>query len=572
MKNKEIADIFNKIADALEIKGEGDTFRINAYHKAARVISDLPNSIESVHAEGKLQDIPGIGEGIAKKIDEYLKTGKMKKLEEVTRNLPAGLLDLLAIQGLGPKTISLAYKKLGVKNLADLQKVIKDGSLAELPTMGDKKVENISRGIALMVHNQGRILLGLAWPIVDEIVKELKAKKDIRQIAPAGSLRRMQETIGDIDILTSGDNPKNIIDHFIHLSQVKEILAAGDTKASVILNNGLQADLRVVEEKSFGAALQYFTGSKDHNVRLRGLAKDQGLKINEYGVYKGERWIAGKTEEDVYKTLGLPLIPPELRTDRGEIDAALANKLPKLVDYNDLKGDIHMHSHYSDGASSIEDLARQAKSLGYEYIAITDHSKHASYAGGLSLERLAKQAEEIKEVNNRVKDITVLAGTEVDILADGGIDWPNEVLKKLDIVLASVHSGFKQNVTARILKAMEHPYVDVINHPTGRLISTREGYEALDLDAIFKQAAKTRTAMEINAFPDRLDLNDINVKRAKELGARFTIGTDTHRLEMMHFAYLGIAVARRGWLTKDRILNTASLPDFRKLLKRAKNL
>ncbi len=565
MKNREIADIFSKIADALEFKSE-DTFRINAYRKAARVISELATSIESVHAKDELREIPGIGEGIARKIDEYLKTGKIQKLTEVTEDLSDGLLDLLSVQGVGPKTLSLAYKKLGVRNLDDLKRVIQNGKLAKLPMMGERKVSNIARGVALFSKFKGRMLLGRALPLVDEIIGLLKTKPGINQISPAGSLRRMQETIGDIDILATGNNPKEIIGHFTHLPQIKNVLAAGETKASVILDGEHQVDLRVVEEASYGAALQYFTGSKAHNIRLRGMAKERRLKINEYGVFKDERCIAGKTEEEVYQTLKLPWIPPELREDRGEIEAAVNGQLPDLVNYDALRGDLHIHSHYSDGASSIEAIALEAKRLGYEYICITDHSQAASYAGGLNVAKLAQQVEEIKQVNARLKGITVLAGTEMDILADGEVDFPNEVLKKLDFVIGSIHSGFKHNVTARVLKAMENPYVNVIAHPTGRLISTREGYKDLDLEAVFKKAAQTKTALEINAFPDRLDLNDINAKRAKELGVCFTIGTDTHRVDMMKYAHLGLAVARRGWLAQADILNTYPLIQFKRML------
>ncbi|MFC1524908.1 DNA polymerase/3'-5' exonuclease PolX [Planctomycetota bacterium] len=566
MKNQEIADIFNKIADALEFKSE-DTFRINAYRRAARVISELATSIESIHAKGELREIPGIGEGIAKKIDEYLKTGKMQKLTEVTHDLSDGLLNLLSVQGVGPKTLSLAYKKLGVRSLDDLKQVIDDGRLAKLPMMGERKVANIDRGVALFSKFKGRMLLGRALPLVDEIIELLKTKPGIKQISPAGSLRRMQETVGDIDILVTGEHPQKIIDYFIHLPQVKNVLAAGETKASIILDGERQVDLRVVEESSYGAALQYFTGSKAHNIRLRGMAKERGLKINEYGVFKDDRRLAGETEKDVYQTLKLPWIPPELREDRGEIEAALNGQLPDLVNYDALRGDLHIHSHYSDGASSIEAIALEAKRLDYEYICITDHSRVARYAGGLSVAKLAQQVEEIKQVNRHLKGITVLAGTEMDILADGEVDFPNEVLKKLDFVIGSIHSGFKQNVTARILKAMENPYVNVIAHPTGRLISTREGYKDLDLEAVFKKAAQTKTALEINAFPDRLDLNDINVKRAKELGICFTIGTDTHRVDMMKYAHMGLAVARRGWLTQADILNTYPLVQLKRMLR-----
>ena len=583
MKNQEISDLFTQIADGLEFKGE-NTFRVNAYRKAARVISELPADIETVAKEDKLQEIPGIGEGIANKVKEYLATGKMKKLAEATRGIPEGIMELRKIPGLGPKTLKLAYDELKVTNLAELRKAIKDGSLASLPMMGEKKVENIARGIALKTKLEGRMLLGIALPLVENIINQLKKHKAVRHISPAGSLRRMCETVGDIDILATGNDPDGIIKYFTQLPLIKEVLGAGGTKASVITTDGHQVDLRVVEESSYGAALQYFTGSKAHNIKLRTIAKDKGLKINEYGVFtlsgtngfRGECKIAGKTEEEVYKALGLPIIPPEIREDKGEIEAARADKLPDLLEYNDLKGDFHCHTLYSDGHNKIRELADFARDIGYEYILITDHSKSAHYAGGLSTQQLLKQVQEIAEVNKRVlvvskanlKGIRVLCGTEVDILGDGSIDFPDEILAELDIVVASIHSGFKHNVTERIIKAMSNPYVDIIAHPTGRLISTRAGYEGLDLEMVFKKAAETGTVLEINAFPDRLDLNDHNARRAKEFGVKFSIGTDTHRLEMLDFARLGIAVARRAWLTKKDIINARPWEVIRQKRKR----
>lgn len=556
-KNQEIADIFNRIADALEFKGE-NPFRVNAYRKASRVIAELPTDIETIQREGKLRQIPGIGEGIAKKIEEYLTTGQIKKLAEVMQDIPAELFELLKLQGVGPKTLALVYYKLKVKNLDDLKRVIEDGSLAKLPMMGEKKVENLSRSLALMMQFKGRILLGVALPLVEKVINELKKNKDITQATPAGSLRRMCETVGDIDILVSGQNPHEIIKYFTQLPFIKEVVAAGKTKVSVITTQGFQIDLRVIEESSYGAALQYFTGSKAHNIKLRTLAKAKGLKINEYGVFRGNQKIAGATEEEVYKILGLPWIPPELREDRGEIEAAIKNKLPKLVEYNDLKGNLHIHSNYTDGKASIETIAKQAQKLGYEYILITDHSQAVRYANGLTAERLLTQLEEISNLNKKLKGIKILTGIEVDILANGKLDLPDEILERVDLVVAAIHTGFKQRVTERIISAMENPNVDIIAHPTGRLISTREGYENLDLDKIFAKASQTETILEINAFPDRLDLNDINSRRAKEFGVKFVIGTDSHHLEMLNFNRFGIAVARRAWLTKKDILNTYS--------------
>lgn len=569
MKNQEIVNIFEHIVDALEFKGE-NTFRINAYRKAARVISELATDIETLSKEGKLKEIPGIGEGMQEKIDEYLATGKMKKLSEATKGIPEGIFELRKIPGLGPKTLSLAYRELKVKNITDLKKAIENGSLAKLPMMGKKKVENITRGLALMAKLEGRMLLGTALPLVDKIIVELKKNKSMKHISPAGSLRRMCETIGDIDILATPHIfmcGAEIIKHFTTLPMVKEILGAGDTKASVVIKEGHQVDLRVVEESSYGAALQYFTGSKEHNVKLRTFAKEKGFKINEYGVFKGNRRIAGKTEEEVYKAIGVPIMPPEMREDRGEIEAALKGKLPKLIEQKDLRGDLHCHTFYSDGANSIEELAQTAEKLGYEYILISDHSEFAHYAHGLSVQRLKQEWKEIDEFNKKSKGILILKGTEVDILSDGKVDFPDEILEKLDIVVASIHSGFKNKVTERIMTVMENPHVDIIAHPTGRLISNRTGYEELDLEKIFAKAKETNTFMEINSFPDRLDLNDINCRRAKDLGVKFSLGTDTHYVDMMHYARLGIAVARRAWLTKDDVINTLPWEMLRKKLK-----
>jgi DNA polymerase (family 10) len=552
--NKEIAEIFERIAAILEFKGE-NLFKVNAYRKAARVIQDLTENIQTICEEGRLRSVPGIGEGIAKKIEEYLKTGKMSKYEEVVRNFPSGLIELLGIQSLGPKTLRLAHTKLGVENLEDLKRVIEDGSLERLPGMGAKKVENIVRGIKLFTVSKERIPLGVALPLVEGIMEELKSKANIKQIFPAGSLRRMKETIGDIDILVSGKKGGDIIREFTRLSEVKEVLVAGETKGSIIVEGGVQVDLRVVDEGSYGAALQYFTGSKAHNIRLREMAKEREMKISEYGIYKGERKIGGTIEEELYAQLSLPWIPPELREDRGEIEAAISGTLPKLIEQQDIKGDLHVHSNYSDGTASIREIAEWAKGMGYEYIAICDHSRSVKFAGGLSIEKLLSQIEEISRLNKEMGGIRILTGIEVDIKQDGTLDYPDEILRKLDIVIAAIHVGFKQNVTERICRAMENPLVQIIAHPTGRLIKKREGYE-IDLDEIFKKAAATQTALEINAYYDRLDLNDINCRKAKEMGIKLAIGTDAHHLGQLWMMKLGVGVSRRGWLEKEDLLNT----------------
>lgn len=557
-KNQEIAEIFEKIADALEFKGE-NLFRVNAYRKAARVLSELPEDIEELWKNGKLEEIPGIGKGMAEKIEEYLKTGKMKKYEEAISGIPDGLLELLNIPNLGPKTLSLAYKKLNVKNLDDLKRVIEDGSLAKLSRMGEKKVENIKKGIQLYEEGTSRIPLGIALPIVEEIINSLKNLTE--KIAPAGSLRRMKETVGDIDILATGKDHKKIIETFTSLPMVKDVLAKGETKASVIVKqHNLQVDLRVIDKGCYGAALQYFTGSKAHNIKLRGMAKEKGLKISEYGVFKGDKKIAGETEEEVYEILGLKWIPPELREDRGEVEAALKDELPVLVKKEDIKGDFHVHSKYSDGVDDIRKIAEFAKKLGYHYIGICDHSKTSKIAGGLDEDALKRRNEEIDRINEEIKGIKVLKGMEVDILQDGSLDYPDKILEELDFVIAAIHQGFKKNVTERIKKAMENPFVDIIAHPTGRLLSGREGYE-VRIEEIMEYAAEMGVALEINAYFDRLDLNDINVLKAKKMGIKLAIGTDAHNVGMLRYMDLGIGVARRGWLEKENLLNTYEWED-----------
>jgi len=559
-KNKELTAIFEDMANILEFKGE-NPFKISAYHKAARVIEGLGEDIKVIFEGGGLLEIPGIGSGIAQKIEEYLTTGKMSKYEEMKKDVPEGLIELLGIQGLGPKTLALVHKELDVRNLLDLERAIQLGSLEGLPGMGQKKVENILRGIRFFRLSKERIPLGLAWPIVLEIIEALKETKIINRISPCGSLRRMRETIGDIDILASGKEGGVIINAFTELELVKEILVKGETKGSILTADGLQIDLRVVDDDSFGAALQYFTGSKAHNIKLREMAKKKGLKINEYGIFKNEKKIGGKEEEEIYRILDLLWVPPELREDLGEIEEAKSGRLPVLVEKREILGDLHVHSDYSDGSSSIMELAKKARELGYKYIAITDHSRSVKYGHGLSIERLLNQIEEISKANQRLKEIRILTGTEVDILKDGTLDFPDEVLEKLDIVIAAIHQGFKQNVTFRMCKAMENPHVDIIAHPTGRLISAREGYE-IDTEEVMKKAVEKRVALEINSYYDRLDLSDINTKHAKELGARFVLGSDAHSSQQLEMLRYGLAVARRGWLAKRDLLNTFEPKDF----------
>jgi len=563
MKNKELAVIFSRIGDALEIKGETG-FKVIAYRKASRILEDLTEDIEDISKEKKLQEIPGIGSGIAKKIEEYLNTGHMKKFDEALSDIPEGLLELLNIQNLGGKTVHLAYRELGVKNIEDLKRVIENGSLARLSGLGEKKVENIKKGIKIYEHAQERINIFEAANIVEEVIDYLKEAPHIGRISSAGSLRRMKETVGDIDILTTGKDGAKIIDYFTQFPLVTQILARGKTKGSVMISaekGERQVDLRIVDESEYGSALQYFTGSKAHNIKLRSLAKDMGLKISEYGVFRGEKRIAGFNEEEVYRALNLAFIPPELREDRGEIELALKNNLPRIVESNDIKGDLHVHSQYSDGSLSIEEIAASAKGLGYKYIAVCDHSQSVKYANGLSPERLRTQIDEIDRINRHLRGIKILKGTEVDILKDGRLDFSDEILKDLDIVVAAVHSGFKRNVTERMLKAMENPYVTIIAHPSGRLISGREGYD-VDLEKVIEGAQKLGIVLELNSYYDRLDLNEFYLKKAKDKNIMISLGTDTHHaggLEMMRF---GVGIARRAWLEKKDIINCLSYEDI----------
>jgi DNA polymerase (family 10) len=565
--NKEVADLLFKIADALEILGEMQ-FKVLAYRKAARVISELTEDLRKIYKEGKLEEIPGIGEGIAKKIKEYIETGKMKKAEEVLSKIPPGLLPLMSIPSLGPKTIALAYKKLGVKDINDLKRVLKDGSLARLPGMGEKKIENIIKGIELWEKGKERFLLGEVYPIVENIVSELKSHKEIIEAIPAGSYRRMKETVGDIDILVMTEESEKAVNIFCSLKGVERVLAEGGTKGSCIFSGNIQVDLRAIPPECFGSALQYFTGSKAHNVHLRSIAKQKGLKISEYGVFKEDKKIAGENEEDVYKSIGLIWIPPEMREDTGEIELAIAGKLPKLIEYDEVKGDLHVHSKYSDGTMTLEELSIWGKKMGYEYIGVCDHSKSAKYAGGLEIDDIRKKMDEIKRINDKKIGCYLIMGAEVDILPDGSLDYPDEILKEIDLVLVSVHTGFKKDNTDRILKALDNPYVHGLSHPTGRLLGQREGYP-VDIEAVIEKCAQKNKLLEINAYYERLDLYDIYLRKAKEKNVKFLIGTDAHHLGQLWMMKLGIGMARRGWLTKEDIINTM---DYNKLLEFLKSL
>jgi DNA polymerase (family X) len=567
MKNAEIASMFERIADALELKGE-NIFRINSYRKVARVINDLTHDIKEIAEAGKLKNITGIGKGHAEKIEEFLQTGRMSKYEEVMEGVSEETVTMMHISGLGPKTVIMLNKELGIEKISQLEEAIKQGRLKGLKGIAEKKIENILKGIKLFRTSQERIALGVAFPVVNRIVNQLKDIKGVSAIQPAGSLRRMKETIGDIDILCAGRQGRKIIQSFVNLPEVSEILAAGDTKGSVRMDEGLQVDLRVVEKDSFGSALQYFTGSKAHNIHLRDIARKKGLKISEYGIFREKKKLGGRLEEDIYKKLGLELVPPELREDRGEIEASQEGKLPKLIELKDIKGDLHVHSNWTDGSSTFEEIARYARKWGYEYCVISDHTKSTRIAHGLDEDRLLKEIEEINKINKKLSgdEFRLIKSSECDIKNDGSMDISDRVLAKLDIVLAAIHAGFKQSkdqITERILAAIGNPYVNIIVHPTGRLMSQREGYE-VDMGKIMDAAAKTGTALEINSFWDRLDLNDVNTRKAKEMGVKVAISTDAHHMGQMWMMQLGVGVARRAWLEKEDVINTWPI---KKLLK-----
>jgi len=561
MKNKDIASLFNEIADILELKGE-NIFRINAYRRGAQNVEGLSRNIEDVAAEGKLSEIPGIGKDLEGKIVEFLATGKMAYLEQLRSETPRILLELLRLPGVGPKTAVRLHDELGINSLEELKHAALDHRIQNLPKMKAKTEENILKGIEFLSRAGGRTPIGVAYPLAQRLIASLEELPEVKKISAAGSLRRWRETVGDIDILAVSHAPEKVIDHFTHLDDVDRVLAGGGTKGSIITKEGIQVDIRVVEKESYGAALAYFTGSKEHNIRLREMAIKMGLKLSEYGVFKktrkGEKMIAGATEEEVYEVLGLPFIPPEIREDAGEIEAAKAGTLPTLVRIGDIKGDLHCHSDYSDGAAPLAVVAETARKRGYKYLLITDHSKSLHVANGLSEERLRKQLAEIDRINKKLKGFRLLKGSEVDILADGSLDMSEEFLERLDVVYFAVHSKFKMprdEMTKRVVRAMENPHANILAHPTGRLIGTRDAYE-IDMDAVIRAAARTGTAIEINAHPSRLDLDATNCRKAAELGVMIAIGTDMHILSEFDYMTYGVGTARRGWLTKDNILNT----------------
>ena len=569
MKNQFVAEVLYKIADLLDLKGE-IFFKTRAYRMAAQKIEVMEEDIVTVVKEQRLEIIPGIGEALAKKITELVETGKLDYFERLKKEIPEGLIDLLGIPGLGPKKVAALYQRLGITTMSELRDACLKGKLRDLEGFGEVTEQNLLRGIQLREKTSGRALLNVAYADGYSYYEYLKHCDKIDQISLAGSLRRMKETIGDVDILASSDYPDEVMAYFVKYEDVQEVLLQGSTKTSVLLQDNLQVDLRVVPKESYGAALQYFTGSKEHNVAMRSLAIKNGFKLNEYGLFdkESEKNRGGRTEEEIYTLLGLQYIPPELRENRGEITVAQNKKLPKLVDYDMIQGDFHVHSNWSDGRDSIETIALYAKRLRYSFVGITDHSQGLKIANGLSEERVKKKIKEIQQLNKKIKGIQILCGTECDIKPNGSLDYPDRVLEMFDFVYIGIHSSFKMSkmdMTRRIVQGMQNEYVDILAHPTGRIIGRRDPYE-VDIEKILETAQENNVFLEINSFPDRLDLNDVHCKLAKDRGLQCVLGTDAHNIAHLPFMRFGVSTARRGWLEPQDVLNTSSLKKIHKIL------
>lgn len=560
-----------EIADILDIIGES-SFKSRAYRKVAQSIKSLSRELSELEQEGTLGEIPGVGKELAVKIKELLASGDLRYYHEIKSQIPEGLLEIIKIPGIGPKTAKMLYEKVGIDSIPELERAVQEGKFTNLPGFKEKSRENIIKGLDIYKEARERAPLGAVWEEAQALVARLKELKGVVAASPAGSLHRLKETVKDLDLVASSTNPQGVIDAFTGFPEVKELLAAGATKATVALQCGINADLRVVNPESYGALLAHLTGSWAHNVRIRELAQKKGLKANEYGIFDEEtgKKLAGDSEKGYYQALGLPLIPPELREDGSEVDAALAGKLPRLIEPADIKGDLQLHTDWSDGAVKLEQVAEACHKRGYQYLVITDHSKSLLVGHGLEEERLIRQIKEIRRLNEKYSDMTVLAGSEVDILGDGSLDYPDELLSELDFVLASIHSGFnrdKRSQTKRVIRAMENKYVNLIGHISGRLIGERPPYE-LDYEEIFRVARDTNTFIEINAYPLRLDLTDVLSRRARELGVGLAITSDAHNLAALDQIWFGVAVARRAWLGKEDILNCLDLADMLKTIKK----
>lgn len=564
MKNDAVAACLHEIGDMLDILGE-DRFRVVSYHRAGRAVEGLTEDVEDLVREGKLGDIPGVGSAIAEKITEFVTTGAITYHEELKARFPPGVLDLLQLRGLGPKKVAVLWQTLGITDLATLEQAARHHRLRRIKGFGEKTEENLLKAIETFRQGQARALIWDAARVVDAIAAHLKSVARVTRIEAAGSFRRMRETVGDVDILVTTPDARAAFRAFTTFPAVQQVYSEGEIKSSVLVEYEaytggkrlLQVDLEILDAASWGAGLQYFTGSKDHNVHLRGMAVDRGLKLNEYGLFRGEEKLAGATEEDVYRGLGLPWIPPELREDRGEIEAALNDELPRLVDLTDIRGDFHVHTNATDGTEPLEAMVEAARSRGYTYVGISDHSTSAVVAFGLTAEKALAQRDRIKELNRTLKGFTVLVGTECDILDGGAMDYADEVLKEFDYVLASVHSKFNQprkEMTVRLVAAVENPWVSVLAHPMARLIGSREPVD-VDLDAVLAACSRTGTAIEVNAGPTRMDLTGPQARAAKGAGCKLTVDTDAHSSAELAAMRFGVGSARRGWLTTEDVVN-----------------
>lgn len=574
MNNTEIASIFRELADLLELKGE-NPFKIRAYRRAADTIESLPGDAATLAAEGRLKHIEGIGEAIERKTVEIATTGKLRLLEELKQEVPPGLRDMLRIPGVGPRTAAAVFRHLGVASVEELEKAARSGRLKDVPGMGAKTEENVIHAIERMQDEHWtRVPLGVAVMRARSVLDRIAQVEGVREAAAAGSVRRWRETCGDLDIVVGTRNGGGVMEAMSGWHEVGEVLTIGDERASFALRSGMNVDVWVVPPEEFVAALHHATGSKAHNVRLRGIARESGLKINEHGVFRRTgAQLPVDAEEDIYAALGLQYVPPEIREDAGEIEAAMDGRLPALVEERDILGDLHVHSDFSDGLSSINAMADAAKAHGYEYIAICDHSKSLGIAGGLSADEVLREVEFIADLNRHLDGITVLAGTEVDIKKDGTLDLPDEVLSRLDVVVASVHSSFRQPrdvMTERIIRAIRNGNVDIIGHPTGRVLGRRSAYD-VDMQRVIEEAARCQVALEINAYPERLDLDSGWARKAKDAGAVLAVNTDSHSSDQLGYMVFGVGVARRGWLERSHVINAWPLQRLREWLARGRN-
>jgi DNA polymerase (family 10) len=570
MKNPEVARILRNVSILLDM--DDIPFKPRAYEKAALSIEALEEDVEEIYKKSgikALKQIPGVGASIAEKIEEYIKTGKLQYYEELQRKVPVDLESLSGIEGLGPKKIKVLWDKLQIRNMDDLEKAALEHRISALPHFKKKTEENIVRSIEFAKRSRGRYILGFTLPLIRSIEERLRKVSDVKKAVSSGSVRRMKETVGDVDFLVLTEDSSKVMEFFVSMPEVIQIIEKGKTKSAVKLKTGMNADIRALPEKSFGAALQYFTGNKDHNIALRRIAQDKGWKLSEYGLFQKEVQIAGRTEEEVYEKLGLKWIPPELRENTGEIEAARKDELPDLVELKQIRGDLQVHSNWTDGQNSVKEMAEQAKKNGLEYIVISDHSKYLAMTGGLDEEGLSKQAEEIDQLNEQLDEITILKGVELNILKDGSLDISDDALKKLDVTSAAVHSHFdmsKEEMTKRILEAIENPNLDILLHPTAREIQKREPVQ-LDLEKIITTAKENGTILDIDSYPDRLDLRDEHIRKAVQIGAKLGISSDSHSTTHLHYLELGVAQARRGWATAKDIVNTRTLEQFKKTLK-----